>query len=99
MPTAVPCSSRIASAARRPSSVCVGGIRMSMMATSGSCSRTAARSGLGIAGLGDHVEAGLGEQPCDALAEEDRVVGEDDAQGHAPGSGRGSRRRTARPSG
>ena len=40
-PDAVPCSARIACAARRPSSVCVGGIRMSTIATSGRCSRTA----------------------------------------------------------
>ena len=44
MPTAVPCSARMASAARRPSSVWVGGIRMSTIATSGRCSRTAASS-------------------------------------------------------
>ena len=37
-------SSRIAAAASRPSMVCVGGIRMSTSATSGTCSRTSSSS-------------------------------------------------------
>ena len=55
---------------------------------------------VGRAGLGDDLEPGLGEQPRDALAQEERVVGEDEcagSRGVAPA--RGSPRRTARPSG
>src|SRR5919197_56652 len=43
--TPVPgCFARISCAARRPSSVCVGGMRMSTMATSGEYERTLSRS-------------------------------------------------------
>ena len=91
MPTAVPCSARIASAARSPSSVCVGGIRMSTIATSGRCSRIAREQAVGVADLGDDVEAGVDEQPGDALAQEHRVVGEHEPQRHRAGRpGRGS---------
>ena len=38
---------------------------------------------LAVARLGDHVEAGLLEQTDEALAQEDRVVGDDDAKGCA----------------
>ena len=40
--------------------------------------------GLGIADLGDDVEPGLGQQPRDPLPQEERVVGQDEAKGHAP---------------
>ena len=40
--------------------------------------------GLGVADLGDDIEAGLGQQPRDALPQEERVVGQDEAEGHAP---------------
>ena len=62
----------------------VGGIRMSTIATSGRCSRTAAQELVGVAGLADDLEAGLDEQPGDPLAQEERVVGEDEPEGHAP---------------
>ena len=41
---------------------------------------------VGVAGLGDDVEAGLGEQPRDALAQQDVVLADHDAQGgrHGP---------------
>ena len=39
---------------------------------------------LGIAGLGDDVETGLDQQPGDPLPQEERVVGQDEAKGHAP---------------
>ena len=39
-----------------------------------------------VPGLRHDLEARLGEQAGDPLAEEQRVVGEDDPQGHAPGT-------------
>ena len=49
----------------------VGGIRMSTIATSGRCSRTAAQELVGVAGLGDDLEARLHEQARDAFPQED----------------------------
>ena len=49
-------SARIVRAARSPSSVWSGGMRMSMIATSGLCARTL-RSSLGVAGLPDDLDA------------------------------------------
>ena len=46
------CRARISCAARRPSSVWVGGIRMSTIATSGSCCVDLAQQLVGVAGLG-----------------------------------------------
>ena len=54
----MPCSARIASAARSPSSVWVGGIRMSMIATSGRA-RGPRQELVRVAGLGDDLEPGL----------------------------------------
>ena len=73
--------SRIARAARRPSSVWVGGMRMSTIATSGRCSLHEREQLVAVGGAPDHVEAGLGEQPREPLAQEHRVVGEDHAHG------------------
>jgi hypothetical protein len=42
---------------------------------------------LGVPGLGDDVEAGLLEQPRNPLAEQNRVLGEHDADGRAAGTG------------
>ena len=66
MPT--PVRARISRAARMPSSVCVGGMRMSTIATSGGCASTSRRRSSAGRALGDDLEAGLGEQPRDALA-------------------------------
>ena len=49
----------------------VGGIRMSTIATSGSVLADSREELRGVAGLGDDLEAGLGEQPGDPLAQED----------------------------
>ena len=46
----------------------------------------------GVAGLGDDLEAGLGEQAGDALAQEDRVVGQGDPEGHGAAIERPDRR-------
>ena len=73
--------SRIARAARSPSSVCVGGMRMSTIATSGRCASTSASSSSPSAARPDDVEARLGEQPREPLAQEHRVVGEDHSHG------------------
>ena len=62
----------------------VGGIRMSTIATSGLCARTAEQEPVGVAGLGHDVEPGLDEQPRDPLPEQERVVGQDEAKGHVP---------------
>ena len=37
---------------------------------------------VGVTDLRDHLEPGVDEQPCDALADEDRVVGQDEPEGH-----------------
>ena len=39
----------------------------------------------GVAGLGDDLESGLGEQAGDALAQQDRVVRERDPERHGTG--------------
>ena len=59
--------------------MCVGGIRMSTIATSGLCMRDVPQQVVGVARLRDHLEARLLEQAHDALAQEHRVVGDDDA--------------------
>ena len=55
----------LACAARRPSSVCVGGMRMSTTATSGLCIATWRSRSSAVAGLRDDLEAGVLEQPRD----------------------------------
>ena len=67
-------------AARRPSSVCVGGMRMSVTTTSGRCSRTWSRSSSRVACLADHDEAGVLEHAHDARPQQERVLGHDDAE-------------------
>ena len=74
---------RASTAARSPSSVCVGGIRTSTTATSGRCSRTARTSEGPSADRGDDLGAGLLEQPDQALPEQHRVLGEDYPHGRS----------------
>ena len=68
-------------AARRPSSVWSGGMRMSTTATSGLCGAHLAQQVLGVAGLADDLDAGLLEQRAIALAQQHRVLGDHDAHG------------------
>ena len=72
-------SRRIRWAATMPSSVCVGGILMSTIATSGSRPRRWI-SPLPL-GLPHDLDPGFVEQARDALAREHRVVGDHDAHG------------------
>ena len=65
---------RSRSAARRPSSVNVGGSRMSMIATSGRDAIDRAQEAVDVTFGGDHVHARFGEQPRQALAQQDLVV-------------------------
>ena len=73
------CFSRISFAARSPSSVCVGGILMSTIAMSGLYERTFSSRSSAVP-LCPTISNPLSvEQAGDALAQEHRVVGEDDA--------------------
>ncbi len=76
-------SGRISCAASSPSFVYVGGMRMSMTATSGGSAATSRSSSSRGARLGRDLDAVLGEQPREALADDDGVVGEDHAHGIA----------------
>jgi hypothetical protein len=66
--------------ARSPSSVRVGGIRMSTIATSGRCASTRATS-CSPSSTCDDLTAGVGEQPRELIAQQHRVVGEDHPHG------------------
>ena len=68
----------------QPSSVCVGGIRMSTIATSGLCIADLRQQILGGARLADDLEARVLEQARDPLAQQHGVVGENDAQAAKP---------------
>ena len=57
---------------------------MSTMATSGTMRPDGGQELVGCAGLGDDVEAGLDEQARDPLPQQERVVGEDEPESHAP---------------
>ena len=72
---------RIARAATSPSSVWVGGIRMSTIAMSGGSASMAASSSLAVSGLGGDLEPGLAEQRGDPLADEQVVVRDHDPHG------------------
>ena len=63
---------------RAPRSSASGGIRMSTITSSGSCSRTSSSSSSRVAGLADDLEAGPLEQAREPFAQEDVVVGHDD---------------------
>ena len=77
--TGVPGSTaRSSTAARRPSSVNVGGMRTSTITRSGCVSRTVGQQAAGVAERGDHLGVVLGEQAGDPLAEQHRVLGDDD---------------------
>ena len=79
-------SRRISAAARRPSSVCVGGMRTSTIATSGLWALTLRSRSSASPAWRDDVEARLLEQARDALAQQHGVVGDDDPHGMvAPG--------------
>ena len=58
--------------------MCVGGILMSTIATSGSRQPDRAQELLAVRRLGDDVEAGIGEQPREPFAQEHLVVGDHD---------------------
>ena len=75
------CLRRISCAAWIPSSVCVGGMRMSTIATSGSQSSTAASSSSASAASPDHLDALATDERRDALAQQPAVVGDHDAHG------------------
>ena len=77
-------SARIWRAARRPSSVWVGGMRMSTTATSGRCVVDRREQPVEVAGQRDDVEAGRLEHAGDALAQQQRVLADHDAHGITP---------------
>ncbi len=56
----------------------------------GAVGERAAQQVVGVAGLADHVESGVGQDPGDALAEQDVVLADGHPQGRAR-SGRGHR--------
>ena len=60
---------------------------MSITATSGGSAATSRQELLGGAGLGEDVDALLGEKSGEALADDDGVVGEDHAHGIAARAG------------
>ena len=72
---------RISWAARSPSSVCVGGMRTSTMATSGRWASIARSSSSGDVRLRHHLDARARQQRRDAFADEDAVVRDDYAHG------------------
>ena len=72
---------RISRAARAPSSVRSGGIRMSMMARSGRASQHGGHQRRRVAGRGDDVVPGVGEQAGQALPEQRGVLADHDAHG------------------
>ena len=84
---------RMTSAARTPSSVWVGGIRTStthdVRAVLGDRAAAAGRRRR----RGDDLEAGVGEQVDEALAQQDRVLGDHDAHGTSTVDGSARRRR------
>src|SRR5215469_11600331 len=69
-------------AARRPSSVWVGGIRTSTTDTSGRCLSTASTRAGPSPTNGYHLVTVLGEQADQALTQQHRVVGHHDPQRH-----------------
>ena len=75
------CSAGSARRPRRPSSVWVGGMRMSTTATSGSARSHRSPEPVGVADRRDDLEARVREHPREALAEQRGVVGDHDAHG------------------
>ena len=61
-----------------------------MMATSGRWARTLRSEVVAVAGLADHLDAGLLEQPDHGGPHQQRVLGDHDAHGHPPPRPRGS---------
>ena len=74
-------STRICCAATRPSSVCVGGIRMSTIATSGRVSATRRRSSSAVPALPTTSKPASSSSRSEPLAEEGLVVGDHDPHG------------------
>ena len=72
---------RISCAAWIPSSVCVGGMRMSTIATSGACASTAASSSSGSAAWATTSMSSPRRKRRDALAQQAAVVGDHDPHG------------------
>ena len=68
----------MASAARRPSSVCDGGILMSAITASGRCSRTCCEQRFRVAHRRAHLVAAIGEQPGQALPQHHGVLRDHD---------------------
>ena len=52
-------------------------MRTSTTETSGRCSTTAATSDVAVADRGHHDRAGVLDEPDEALAQEDRILGDD----------------------
>ena len=77
--------SRSTSAARMPSSVPVGGMRMSVTTTSGLLGLDRGDEGVVVLAHPDHLEVGLGlDQGPDALADEVVVLRQHDPHRHGP---------------
>ena len=72
---------RASTAATIPSSVWVGGIRTSTIATSGRCSSTAARNVAGVAGGGHHVQRLGPQQQAQPFPQQRVVLGDHDPHG------------------
>ena len=72
------CSARIRCAARRPSSVWVGGMRTSTTATSGWCAPTLRSSSSASPAWPTTSKPDVLQQPCDSLAQQHRVLGDHD---------------------
>ena len=71
-------------------------MRMSSTATSGRLARAASIASQAVGGLGDDRHVGLGlDDLAQPAADERLVVGEQDADAHAPPPAIGSRARTA----
>ena len=74
-------SARMCRAARSPSSVNVGGIRMSTTATSGRAASTSASRPSSSPAEPDDLEPAVRQQALQARPEEDRVLADHDAHG------------------
>ena len=81
------CDARISRAARMPSSVWVGGIRMSTIATSGRMELTLSRRSSRRRALCHDFEAGFGQQSCDAFAHQHASSARTTRKGSRPAIG------------
>ena len=78
---------RISSAARRPSSVWVGGMRTSTTARSGWCRSTTPQQLVGVADGRDDLLAGVDEEAGEPGAQQHGVLGDHDPHGSSTGEG------------